>query len=496
MSKHGSILACIRALPISLLVLGNATSALLWHGRTKTVSVREQPPILESGNSPSQLLRIGARQPSLYELALNELQELESEPLCHQTAARLLVNSCHLLEGKDEATVLTDSGHKIRDFVDSYAASLAICDLERGRFTIPAECFKFQESTLSQLPIRDDAVLHVTSAEINSCLSGLGASGSAWNTWISYKHKALRYCEAARVDNDKAQSIILFQRLTKIMSSLADEVDVKTEQRMSNLDLRTQAVEEKIESLSPLLGKLQHNLEHADQMLSRDLLQGLKKSHYQIISGVKSAEHLEKMLQAILQDAMNYRAEAAATHDQSLQLMSRQASLETDIMVSNMAAAIAAAAALQNDIEATRIHSSDLESRQDNLEQGMQRLIDISDKLAGKYDAHTDILQQAQNITNEILDTLENTAAAVSVGFLGQDFMKSLWSYVGCPFLFLITGSYGLSSSMLRNLSLIALGETTCPIISSFPFVSFSSALKLNPFQTPNARQNLTDLIS
>ncbi|TRX94325.1 hypothetical protein FHL15_004792 [Xylaria flabelliformis] len=475
MGKHGSTLACIRALLISLLVLTNATSALLWRGRTTTASVGEQSPILESGNSPSQLLRISARQPSLYEIALHELQELESEPLCHQTAARLLVNNCHLLEGKDEATVLTDSGRKIRDFIDAYAASLAICDLERGRFTIPAECFKFQESTLSQLPIQDAAVLHVTSAEINSCLSGLGASGSAWNTWVSYKHKALRYCEAARVENDKAQNIILFQRLTKIMGSLADEVDVKTEQRMSNLDLRTQAVEDKIESLSPLLKKLQHNLEHADQMLSRDLLQGLKvrmstcismrtqlivrpqKSHYQIISGVKSAEHLEKMLQAILQDALNYHAEAAATHDQSLQLMSRQASLETNIMVSNMAAAVAAAAALQNDIEATRIRSSDLESRQDNLEQGMQRLIDISDKLASKYDTHTDILQQAQNITNEILDTLENTATAVSVGFLGQDFMKSLWSYVGCPFLFLVTGSYGLSSSTLRNLSLIAL---------------------------------------
>ena len=105
------------------------------------------------------------------------------------------------------------------------------------------------------------------------------------------------------------------------MSNLADEVDVKTEQRMSNVNLRTQEVEEKIESLSPLLRKLQHNLEHADQMLSRDLLQGLEvrmstsistrtqlivrpqKSHYQINSGVKSAEYLEKMLQAMLQSA-------------------------------------------------------------------------------------------------------------------------------------------------------------------------------------------------
>ncbi|KAI0553799.1 hypothetical protein F4679DRAFT_528132 [Xylaria curta] len=488
MGYHSSILACTQALLISLLILGNAASALLWRGRTKTVSVGEQSPILESGNSASHLIRIDARQPSLYEIALNELQELESEPLCHRTAARLLVNNCHLLEGKDEATVLTDSGRKIRDFVDSYAASLAICDLERGRFIIPPECSKFQESTLSQLPIQNVALLHVTSAEIDSCLSGLGASDSSWNTWVSYRHKALRFCEAARVDNDKAQNIILFQRLAKIMSRLADEVDVQTEQRMSNLNLHAQAVEEKIESLSPLLGNLHQNLQHADQILSHDLLQGLKKSRYEINSGVKSAEHLGKMLQAILQGALNGHAEVAAMHDQSLQLMSRQVSVETDTIVSNMAAVMEATAALQNDIEVTRIRSADLESKQDNLEQGMQRLLDMSHEL---YDTYTDNLQQAQNVT-QILDLIKDTAAAVSVAFLGQSFMKSFWSHVCCPLLFLVTGSYGIPSSMLTNFGLFALGETTCPIISSFPFASLSSALKLNPFQTPDAEQNFT----
>ncbi|KAI8955396.1 hypothetical protein F4801DRAFT_529162 [Xylaria longipes] len=499
MGYHRGSLAYIRALLISLFIHSNATSALSWRGRTNTASARELPPILESGNSASQLLRVGAQPPTSYEIALNELQELESEPLCHRTAARLLVNNCQLLEGKDEATVLTDSGRKIRDFVDSYAASLAICDLERGRFAIPTECTKFQEPTLSQLPMQNAAHLHVTSTEIDSCLSGLGASDSAWNTWVSYRHKALRFCEAARADNDKAQNIILFQRLAKIMSRLADDVDVKIEQRMNNLNLRTRAVEEKIESLSPLLGKLQHDLECADEMLSHHLLQGIKKSHDQVNSGLRSAESLERMLQVLLQGVLDGHAEAAAMHDQSLQLMSRRASSEMDIMIGSMAAAVAATTALQNEIEASRIRSADLESRQDNLEQGMQRLIDISDTLASKYDAHTDLLQQAQNITNEILNTLEDTAAsaaAVSDRFLGQTSLKSWWLYIWCPVVSLVMGSYGLPPSMLRNLGLIALGETAGFIISSFPFVSFDSAHKINPLQTPDAKQNLTDFTS
>ena len=125
------------------------------------------------------------------------------------------MNNCQVLEGKDEATVLTDSARQIRDFVDSYAASLAICDLERGRFEIPRECAKFQEAALSQLPLQNAAYLHVSSSEIDACLSGLGASDSAWNTWVSYRHKALRFCEAARADNDKG-SLLFLRRLMSL----------------------------------------------------------------------------------------------------------------------------------------------------------------------------------------------------------------------------------------------------------------------------------------
>lgn len=153
--------------------------------------------------NPSELLRSKSRLQNIYTAALNELKELESEPMCHRIAARLLVNNCQLLDGKDEATVLTDSGIRARDFVDSYAASLAICDLERGHFSIPSACVKFQESTLGRLSVPEKPLLHVTSKEIDLCLTGLAESDSAWGTWVSYRHKALRFCEAARADNEK-----------------------------------------------------------------------------------------------------------------------------------------------------------------------------------------------------------------------------------------------------------------------------------------------------
>ena len=139
----------------------------------------------------------------MYTVAIQELQQLESEPLCHRLAARLLVNNCHLLDGKDDATVLTDSGRVVRDFVDSYAASLAICDLERGSFEIPRECSPLREPALVRLSVPKQPQLHVSHSQVSDCLHGLSQSDAAWNTWISYRHKALRFCEAARADNEK-----------------------------------------------------------------------------------------------------------------------------------------------------------------------------------------------------------------------------------------------------------------------------------------------------
>jgi len=172
-----------------------------WQARLNRILTSLAEPVPEK---PSELLQ-KSRLPNIYAVALSELQELEQEPLCHRVAARLLVNNCQLVDGKDETTILTDSGRQIRDFVDSYAASLAICDLERGSFIIPNECAKFREPSLTQIAIRNTPQLHVSSKEISLCLSALAASDAAWSTWVSYRHKALRFCEAARADNEKGR---------------------------------------------------------------------------------------------------------------------------------------------------------------------------------------------------------------------------------------------------------------------------------------------------
>ena len=135
--------------------------------------------------------------------AANDIIALEGEPVCHTVAARFLADNCRILEGKDDATMLTESGRHIRDFLESFAVSLAICDLERGNKTIPDACTKFRETSLAQIPVQKAAHLHVTSDEIESCLSTFAGSAVIWGTYISHKQNALRFCEAAMSENSR-----------------------------------------------------------------------------------------------------------------------------------------------------------------------------------------------------------------------------------------------------------------------------------------------------
>lgn len=147
---------------------------------------------------------LATRLPKIYEEALTELHQLEEQPFCHRIAAQYLVSNCQLLDGKDEAYVLGQTGRKLHDFKEAYAASLALCDLERASIAIPSACAPFTEKALSQIPTQEKPHLHVTSKQIKACMKGLGEEGaSAWNTWLSYRDKAFMFCEAARVDQNK-----------------------------------------------------------------------------------------------------------------------------------------------------------------------------------------------------------------------------------------------------------------------------------------------------
>lgn len=90
-----------------------------------------------------------------------------------------------------------------------------------------------------------------------------------------------------------------------------------------------------------------------------------------------------------------------------------------------------------------------------------------TDGLLSKYDKHVSDINEAKNVTDEILQTLASVAASAA---MIEDANRSRWSGLGSgvgywvpyiigPVATLLLGSYGLAPSAMRNLGLVALGE-------------------------------------
>lgn len=120
----------------------------------------------------------------------------------------------------------------------------------------------------------------------------------------------------------------------------------------------------------------------------------------------------------------------------------------------------------------------------------MDRLVTATEKLSTKFNDYSSLLKQANNITNDILDTLGETAAAafsINESFLARVTTTSWWPFVVFPTASLILGSYGLPPSMLRNIGLLAFGEVVGFVVSSYERLSahfFSSLRELTTSTT------------
>ena len=103
--------------------------------------------------------------------------------------------------------------------------------------------------------------------------------------------------------------------------------------------------------------------------------------------------------------------------------------------------------------------------RQQTLAGGLDRLSSTAETLSLRQDDHARSLSEAQNITDEILGTLDEVAASAmilegaSLSYLGGSGLFRWISYIVSPVATLMLGSYGLAPSAMRNLGLVVLGE-------------------------------------
>lgn len=428
------------------------------------------------------MIQPSSRLPNIYAVAIKTLEDLKSGPFCHQIAAVMLHNNCQLLEKIDDPNGSGHSGQKMTDFVDSYAASLAICDLERGSFSIPSACSKLQEESLRKLTNSGSTDLHVSTEEIEACLAGLGKDASAWNTWVNYKHKAYMICEAGKADSNKAQSILLYERLAKVVEQLVNGIEEEMQKKMTKLETRVDATSKKLDLLNPRVAILRDSIGRALELVRTEMEESLKRYNNDIKKGAEKAKNLEDMVSKLLNAIQIASTDVGETHQRSLALLNRQANNELSALVNTVAATAASTAALQQEIELSRLQSESFNKRQVALEEGMDRLAHATTKLITMQEHQGYQIALANNITLELLNTLEmvSTSASVMTFSLSQSLSNAgskWWPYLLCPIASLVMGSYGLPPSAVRNIGLIILGEAAGYFVSAFYLRSFPNLL-------------------
>jgi hypothetical protein len=139
--------------------------------------------------------------------AISELQELKKKPSCNRLAASMLMNDCQLLEGVDgpkDPRITTGIEGRLEDYINGYAASLAICDIEAAQGPVPEACEPFRETALLKFTERRSSdKLHVSKAQIDLCMHGLINVPTSWTSWTSSRDRATLFCRASRIDIEK-----------------------------------------------------------------------------------------------------------------------------------------------------------------------------------------------------------------------------------------------------------------------------------------------------
>lgn len=293
------------------------------------------------------------------------------------------------------------------------------------------------------------------------------------------------------------------------MAKMTHGVEIEIQKHMDNLELRLQRTGTIIENLEPELDRLREKLARVDSFISQDLDGTLKKSSESISHGLNDAANLQQILAVMMQTVLDGTSHVAAAQERSMEVVGK-GSNDLDKWAAVVATASASALSLNSQIvsesdfnsfnhladrfsstqESSRLGLLELSARQQALAGGLDRLTSATETLSLRQDDHARSLNEAQNITNDILDTLDGVAASAmileeaSLSYLGGSGLFKWVSYIVSPVVTLMLGSYGLAPSALRNLGLVVLGEFfgflichTDRIFVPWPFFSTSNTM-------------------
>ncbi|RFU35095.1 hypothetical protein B7463_g1209, partial [Scytalidium lignicola] len=418
--------------------------------------IEENPSSTRSTNpfNPAELLDGKIEKAEIYTKAITELKRFENEPLCHRTATKVLLNNCQNLEEINEENYDLYSTRLQRQHVESFALSLAMCDLERIKFIIPSSCEPFGSEALALASERGNGDLKVSSEQVGQCLEALGRDHTYWITWTSYRDKALLFCRAARIDIDKDQTIALHQRLVKVMAEFMQGAESELEKFRSRMAKESQAASSYFEDVMTQTSSMSIKVQSTFNSLSKELKLLRDGFVTSFNSAITSNHDLEKMIRNMFQVAVEATAEMAAAQENTMDMVQVSALLRTE--------------ALLADLEYSMVDrfNRTLEILESSL---LQRGEELNAVLEQKYQSlSTFIISQTNLIHNQSKLILENHERVLnsqkSINYSNESW-NDYMLLTSFAILALITGNYRLVPTFAGNIRLLFLGSIVGSII-------------------------------
>lgn len=404
--------------------------------------------------NPDDLLRSRVRKPEIFTKAMLELKRLEEEPTCHRVAVKLLINNCQGLENIDENDYISNNGHLQKHHVESFAASLAICDLERGRFAVPHACNPFMSSTLYQIASDGNRKLQVSPEQVGRCLEALGHDHSHWNTWLSYRDKALLFCRAARFDIDKDQAIQHHKKLIQIINEFAENLDADLSHIKNSMAEHRKSADLHFGGLKAHIGDLGVELRRAMVVMSSDITGYIAA----VKSSLKNTEALDRMLKRLFQTMAQGNAEMAARQEQAVGVAASHAKSHMHHLDDLAGVTRATISELRLSVVNLLPVILSLGHRQDALDQRSEALYAAINNMTNLIQNHTEYLELASLTASNIHSTLEKATVFPGSWGQGAEWGGAISNYalrIATPLATLVLGNYGLPPSVTRNAALV-----------------------------------------
>ncbi|KAL3422008.1 nuclear membrane fusion protein Kar5 [Phlyctema vagabunda] len=406
---------------------------------------------------PVELLESRSRKPEIYTKAMMELKRLEEEPLCHRLAAQMLMNNCQGLENVDENDYQFNSVRFQRHHIESFAASLALCDLERGRFTIPGACTPFTSEALLKISHEGKENLDVSPEQVGKCLEALGQDHSHWNTWLSYRDKALLFCRAARIDIDKDQSILLHSQLTRIMKDFADGMEKDLNTVREAMAEHTRTTESYFQSAVVNAEILNTKIRATFHSFAKDIT-GTAASLKHILD---SAGDVQRALRNIFDMVVQTNLDMAEAQQHAMEVTTTRAKSRIEDIDIAVGATETSVDNLRITVEMLIPVLQSLVERQEALDLGAKHIYARVDNITVLLDDHHENLKTVSSITTEFHETLGKTLASAEslnnrLGFNSKTSDSLI--VIGSGLFMLLAGNYGLAPSLARNAVLLCSG--------------------------------------